>query len=239
MTSVASSHSDMASRVGAGPSSRLSRDDPTSLTSFNPFQDADEQDQSSYTLVTALFSRVKNSIAAATTSPATAVNAGPTQPVPITTASNLPPQPPVEQSKRPALTPHHLSYASSSSSSFRPTTKPAVAASHGQGMKLSSRPAQPLVSLTPAISEAPSVDREERVFDRPPSRADSIPIFYDASPDIHGYNTSIPGFQLPDDARSIRTTAMSVRRSDSVSKVIRRIRGEGTYIISSSRCAEN
>jgi 1-phosphatidylinositol-3-phosphate 5-kinase len=42
------------------------------------------------------------------------------------------------------------------------------------------------------------------------------------------YGTTIPGFSIPEDARSIRT-ATSVKRSASVSKVIRRIRGEGTH----------
>jgi 1-phosphatidylinositol-3-phosphate 5-kinase len=40
------------------------------------------------------------------------------------------------------------------------------------------------------------------------------------------YGTTIPGFSIPEDARSIRTS-VSVKRSASVSKVIRRIRGEG------------
>src|SRR5882762_8197778 len=54
----------------SGPSS-LSRsrsstklDDVSCLTSFNPFSEEDENDQSSYTLVTSLFSRMKNSLAA-------------------------------------------------------------------------------------------------------------------------------------------------------------------------------
>jgi 1-phosphatidylinositol-3-phosphate 5-kinase len=230
MASVASSYSEVGSRVGAGPSSRPFRDDPTSLTSFNPFEEADEQDQSSYTLVTALFSRVKNSITAATTSPTIAApvaNVTLTQPVQTTAATNAQPPAPSEQPKRPALTPHYLSHASSSS--FRAVKSNVT---HGQSkLQLSSQPAQPLVSLIPAISEAPSVDREDRVFDRPPSRADSIPTFYDPSPEMHGFNTSIPGFQLQDDARSIRTNAISIRRSDSVSKVIRRIRGEGASSI--------
>jgi 1-phosphatidylinositol-3-phosphate 5-kinase len=40
------------------------------------------------------------------------------------------------------------------------------------------------------------------------------------------YGTTIPGFSIPEDTKSIRTS-VSVKRSASVSKVIRRIRGEG------------
>ena len=69
------------------------------------------------------------------------------------------------------------------------------------------------------VSETPSYAGES---DRPPSRGGA----YGAdTPDGGGY--SIPGFPIQDsDARSIRTN-VSLRRSASVSKVIRRIRGEG------------
>ena len=87
--------------------------------------------------------------------------------------------------------------------------------------------APPLVSLTPVTSEplASFVD-----FERTPSQGASV-----YSPDGHdntGYGTYIPGFPMQDsDARSIRTTISvhNVKRSASVSKVIRRIRGEGAY----------
>lgn len=49
--------------------------------------------------------------------------------------------------------------------------------------------------------------------------------------DNSGYGTFIPGFPMPDsDARSIRTTASvnNFKRTASVSKVIRRLRGEGS-----------
>lgn len=38
----------------------------------------------------------------------------------------------------------------------------------------------------------------------------------------------IPGFPINDDTKSIRTTASGGRRNESASKVIRRIRGQGT-----------
>ena len=50
--------------VKSSSSSTKVVDDVTSLTSFNPFSEEDEHDQSSYTLVSSLFTRVKNSLAA-------------------------------------------------------------------------------------------------------------------------------------------------------------------------------
>ena len=78
--------------------------------------------------------------------------------------------------------------------------------------------------MTPVTSETPTyVDME-----RTPSQGGS---FY--PPEVQeggGYGTYIPGFPIQDsDARSIRTTAsVGMKRSASVSKVMRRIRGEGT-----------
>lgn len=54
------------------------------------------------------------------------------------------------------------------------------------------------------------------------------------------YGTSIPGFAIPDDARSVRTVA-STKRGASVSKVIRRLRGEGLsrdYWMDDEHCKE-
>jgi 1-phosphatidylinositol-3-phosphate 5-kinase len=74
------------------------------------------------------------------------------------------------------------------------------------------------------VSEAPSFITE---YDRTPSRNGSYtPVF--ETPDGGMFGTSIPGFPIQDDARSIRTST-SMNRSGSVSKVIRRIRGEGMF----------
>jgi 1-phosphatidylinositol-3-phosphate 5-kinase len=82
--------------------------------------------------------------------------------------------------------------------------------------------APPLVSLTPVVSEAPSFSIE---YDGTPTRNGSYtPVL--ETPDGGIFGTSIPGFPIQDDARSIRTST-SLNRSGSVSKVIRRIRGEG------------
>jgi hypothetical protein len=61
-------------------------------------------------------------------------------------------------------------------------------------------------------------------YDKLPTRVMSY------SPDGGIFGTAIPGFPIPDDARSIRT-ATSLQRSGSVSKVIRRVRGEGKLFV--------
>ena len=88
---------------------------------------------------------------------------------------------------------------------------------------LASNVAPPLVSLTPVVSEVPTFHSE---YELTPSRSGAFSL--DANDGMYG--TAIPGFPIQDDARSIRTTG-SLKRNNSVSKVIRRIRGEGTSII--------
>ena len=89
----------------------------------------------------------------------------------------------------------------------------------------------PLVSLTPVISEPVNSFAE---FERTPSQGASL-----YSPEGQdGSGTYIPGFPMPDsDARSIRTTGSinNFKRSASVSKVIRRLRGEGTLALCQQR----
>ncbi|KAG6380808.1 hypothetical protein JVT61DRAFT_5192 [Boletus reticuloceps] len=190
--------------LGRSRSSTKLADDVISLTSFNPFSEEDENDQSSYALVTSLFSRMKSSFA-----------------TPLAVASTVPPPPgpqsvPNNDQRRPSATTlynNHSSFSSKSSSEQRPVSLKLVSAV----------PAPPLVSLTPVVFEAPSFGHDS---DRSLSRGAHIPPFYEA-PDGGAVGTSIPGFPIQDDARSIRTSA-SLNRSASVSKVIRRIRGEGT-----------
>ncbi|KAI0081129.1 hypothetical protein K474DRAFT_1614205 [Panus rudis PR-1116 ss-1] len=195
-------------------------DDVTSLTSFNPFSEEDDNDQSSYALVTSLLSRVKNTLSAPLSSSTAAVSS-PQPP-------SVPPPPSSTQtadSRRPSI--HQSNSANSNKSNAeRPTSLTVNPAN----------PAPPLVSLTPVTSETPSyVDNE-----RTPSQG----AYY--SPDLGdggGYGTAIPGFTIQDsDARSIRTTASTnMKRSASVSKVIRRIRGEGLsrdYWMDDALCKE-
>ncbi|KAF8899170.1 hypothetical protein BD779DRAFT_1607711 [Infundibulicybe gibba] len=201
-------------------------DDVTSLTSFNPFAEEDENDQSSYTIVTSILSRVKNSLSAPLSS-AVAVAAGTNG----TNGSSNPggvPGPGLSDQRRPSTTLQtQSSFSSRGSANERPnpfSTGPVQAA-------------PPLISLTPAQSEVPTYSLD---YERSPSRSGS---FYGQATDTADgplFGTSIPGFPIQDDARSIKTTA-SMHRSGSVSKVIRRIRGEGLsrdYWMDDENCKE-
>ncbi|KAH7930487.1 hypothetical protein BV22DRAFT_65990 [Leucogyrophana mollusca] len=192
-------------------------DDVASLTSFNPFSEEDENDQSSYALVSSLFSRMKNSFA-----------------VPLSSAGSAPPPNGTSsangsEQRRPsaaALNTTYSSFSSRSTAAERPSSLTVVP----------SNPAPPLVSLTPVVSEAPTFSPE---YDRSPSRNGQYTPVYE-TPDGGVFGTAIPGFPIQDDARSIRTTA-SLNRSASVSKVIRRIRGEGLsrdYWMDDENCKE-
>lgn len=200
--------------LGRAPSSRSRSssklDDVPSLTSFNPFSEEDEHDQSSYALVSSLFSKVKNTFAA----PLVSATAAATAPAPekantIQSTSTVEPRRPSIQFSN--------SNTSNKSNPDRPNPLHVI----------QSNPAPPLVSLTPVTCETPTyVDME-----RTPSQGGS---FYPPEvPEGGGYGTYIPGFPIQDsDARSIRTTAsVGVKRSASVSKVIRRIRGEGMFLL--------
>ncbi|KII94016.1 hypothetical protein PLICRDRAFT_50006 [Plicaturopsis crispa FD-325 SS-3] len=199
-------------------------DDVASLTSFNPFSEEDENDQSSYTLVTSLFSRMKNTLAA----PLSSAVAGST----ISNANGAT-NGQVPEPRRPSYTTVQSTQSSSSSKvphAERPNSLTVVP----------SNPAPPLVSLTPVVSEAPSFNVEyDR--DRSPSRNGQYysPVY--ESPDGGMFGTAIPGFPIQDDARSVRTSVSTVNRSASVSKVIRRIRGEGLskdYWMDDENCKE-
>lgn len=175
-------------------------DDATSLTSFNPFSEEDEHDQSSYALVSSIFSKVKNTLSAPLSS------AGPSATPAYPSAA---PERAAPEQRRPSL-----QYSTSNQSN-----KSGGDRSHPFSI-VASNPAPPLVSLTPVVSETPSYAGE---YDRSSSRGDGY--YGSETPDGGGY--AIPGFPIQDsDARSIRTN-VSLRRSASVSKVIRRIQGEG------------
>lgn len=123
---------------------------------------------------------------------------GPTSPVSANESANKP---------KPKPTPAPTAQTPIRAPSLRPATK-----SLRPG---GSNPAPPLVSFAPIAVEQPRFVAEG---------AYPSPQTYDA---IEGtYGTSIPGFTIPDDARSVRTMA-STKRGVSVSKVIRRLRGEG------------
>ena len=183
-------------------------EDVTSLTSFNPFSEEDENDQSSYALMTSLLSKMKNTFTtplslAPPPSTSGASAAGPTNSAPT------------ERRRQPtSVAQIHSPNESLQSTSERPPSMNAVP----------SLVAPPLVSLTPVVSEGLSFNID---FDLSLPRGAFIHPSASDSLDGGLYGTTIPGFSIPEDARSIRTT-VSVKRSASVSKVIRRIRGEGT-----------
>lgn len=204
-TAYTSEPSDVSS-----PSQASSRqlEDVMSLTSFNPFSEEDENDQSSYALMSSIFSKVKNTFTTPLSSAPPPSTAG---------ASALgPPNSAPTERRRPANSVvQNNSNESSQSSSERPPSLTVVP----------SNAAPPLVSLTPVVSEGLSFNID---FDLSLSRGALVNPSTSDSLDGGLYGTTIPGFSIPEDARSIRTTT-SVKRSASVSKVIRRIRGEGTY----------
>ncbi|KAF5352664.1 hypothetical protein D9756_005838 [Leucocoprinus leucothites] len=195
-------------------------DDVTSLTSFNPFAEEDENDQASYTF-TSILSRVKNTFAASAAATAAAA---------VTRDQNVIPGAPVTDSQR------RPSYTTTPSQTSGSSTKPVIAE---RPFSLSTAPAQaapPLVSLTPAQSEIPSFNVE---YDPSYTRRNTSSPVYEAG-DGAPFGTSIPGFPIQDDARSIRT-ATSLHRSGSVSKVMRRLRGEGLskdYWMDDENCKE-
>jgi 1-phosphatidylinositol-3-phosphate 5-kinase len=158
------------------------------LTSFNPFQEDDDVDQSSYAYVSSLLSMVRNTFTQApSTKPAPAVSSGTSQP---TISEN---QPRVGERKK-------------------------------NLQVISKNPAPPLVSVTPVVSESPSLQRD---IDSPISRT-GLFSFTTNDATEGPYGTAIPGFPIADDARSIKTsTSVGHKKSASVSKVIRRLRGEG------------
>ena len=183
--------------------------DVASLTSYNPFSEEDENDQSSYTLVTSIFSRMKNTLSAPLSS-AVGTTAS-TQP-----SSNFSNQPiGASDIRRPSYTTAGSNFSSRITASERPNSLNAAP----------SHTAPPLVSLTPAHSEIPTYTVEyDRQMSQKASNSSAVD-FGDNS--LFG---AIPGFPIQDDARSIKTSA-SIHRSGSVSKVMRRLRGEGKKLL--------
>ncbi|KAJ7654729.1 hypothetical protein B0H17DRAFT_1266831 [Mycena rosella] len=205
-------------------STKLTVDDMTSLTSFNPFSEEDENDQS---FASILFSRMKNTLSGPLASVAAASSSG--APSNATTSANAAAA--TAEPRRSSYNIHqtNLNISSrTSASADRPNSLSAVHAAH---------PAPPLVSLTPAQSEVPTYSVE---YERSPSRTGMFTLPSYDSQDGGIFGTSIPGFPIQDDARSIKTTT-SLHRSNSVSKVIRRIRGEGLskdYWMDDENCKE-
>ncbi|KAK7063831.1 1-phosphatidylinositol-3-phosphate 5-kinase [Favolaschia claudopus] len=204
-------------------STKLAPDDLTSLTSFNPFSEEDENDQS---FVNLIFSKMKSTLSAPLAS-VTAVAGSSNAPNNASTSANA--TAPTSEARRPSYGLNHTSSnlsSRASASADRPTSLSAVHVA---------APAPPLVSLTPAQSEVPTYSVE---YERSPSRNGMLPSYDSQEGGFFG--TSIPGFPIQDDARSVKTTT-SLHRSNSVSRVIRRIRGEGLsrdYWMDDENCKE-
>ncbi|TDL28185.1 hypothetical protein BD410DRAFT_782156 [Rickenella mellea] len=199
-------------------------DDLTSLTSYNPFSEEDEHDQSSYTLVTSLLSRMKNTLTAPLTSSSTP--SGAPAPANVSGTSGG------AESRR---TSNVMSQNSGSNQVAKPVNeRPHPLTTVGSSTPI---PAPPLVSRVPVVSETPTYVAEA---DRTNTTRGGI--LFPAGESNEGglFGTSIPGFPIQDDARSIHTTT-SFKRSGSVSKVIRKIRGEGLsrdYWMDDDNCKE-
>ncbi|KAJ7150253.1 hypothetical protein C8R46DRAFT_1166756 [Mycena filopes] len=181
------------------------------LTSFNPFSEEDENES----FVTSIFSRMKNTLSAPLASVAAASSSAPSNP---STSANA---------VATAAEPRRPSYGANQNS-FHVSSRPSMSADRPNSLSAvhAAHPAPPLVSLTPAQSEVPTYNVE---YERSPSRTGMFPSY-----------DSQDGFPIPDDARSVKTTT-SLQRSNSVSKVIRRIRGEGLsrdYWMDDENCKE-
>lgn len=204
------------SRSTRTSSSKLA-DDVTSLTSFNPFSEEDEHDQSSYTLVTSIFSRMKNTLSAplsSTTTTSSNTTSG------VIANNQNPPQNASVEPRRPSFPQLQTASSGFSSRTNASDRRNPLMAGPGQA-------APPLVSLTPAQSELPTYTNPDH--DRAANNRTPYSPAFDST-DPMGFGTSIPGFPIPDDARSIKTST-SIHRSGSVSKVMRRLRGEGNSIL--------
>ncbi|KAF9567866.1 hypothetical protein CPC08DRAFT_807848 [Agrocybe pediades] len=206
-------------------SSTKMADDVTSLTSFNPFSEEDEHDQSSYGLVTSLFSRMKNSLSAPLSSAAPATS--------TSTVNNN-----INNATTNTTDARRPSYATAQTNTSNFSTRTGVSDRPNPLLAAPAQAAPPLVSLTPAQSELPTYTAAE--VDRVAGRPQYSPgPGFDVNDNLP-FGTAIPGFPIQDDARSIKT-ATSIQRSGSVSKVMRRLRGEGLsreYWMDDENCKE-
>ncbi len=195
-------------------------DDVTSLTSFNPFSEEDEHDQSSYTLVSSLFTRVRNSLPAPLSNAVAAASGSPApSPAPTVQAITTPSDSEIKRVNERNTQTQNLSPASRPQTETRP--RPFKFGSAGPSL------APPLVTPLSVDSELREPPTYNVDFESPSTGG----TFYSPTGESQEgglFGTAIPGFPIQDqsDARSIHTTT-SLRRSESASKIIRRIRGDG------------
>ncbi|KZO89685.1 hypothetical protein CALVIDRAFT_603485 [Calocera viscosa TUFC12733] len=255
--------SDTASLAAASNYSRSQRTtddhDTMSLTTSNPFEE--EQDYSSYQIVSRLMSKVKEAFVPSLGSGSPAMPSSPAQqsvPSGSSTMTNL--ADPRLHVRSPSARPAALTSMQPPPNPPRVTSPPLSNPSRAKSPTPSTRasfpimqsnPLPPLVSLTPVTSSVETTNvsattvpgrilthghPHPRPIGSPPSTTSLYPI----EATMH----SIPGFPLADDARtvaSVATNGAGLRRTESVSKVIRRIRGEGlskTYWMEDEHCKE-
>ncbi|EJD52194.1 hypothetical protein AURDEDRAFT_181710 [Auricularia subglabra TFB-10046 SS5] len=195
--------------------------DAATLTTFNPFSDEDEREQSSYALVTSLLTKVKHTLSA-----------------PLHASAPAPPQP--AQTQTPLQQRGSESTVQTVSSASSKTPSEPVAPPRPRHRSSRDRPhallktaalkptgiAPPLVSRTPAVPEPITYSSNAHAE----SSRMASGSYYAESVDIYGsIGTSIPGFpNIQDDAKSIHTvasaslTALNNVQKGSVSKAIRK-----------------
>ncbi|KAF5332625.1 hypothetical protein D9611_005067 [Ephemerocybe angulata] len=196
-------------------------DDVNTLTSHNPFAEQDEHEQSSVNKFINGFYSKMNSIlplSATGTSVGSAGSSGGASSVAPASGGGLSGANPLEP-RRPSLvtTATTNSTISSKTNQDRPQSL----------FTAPTQVAPPLVSLTPAQSEVPTFSLEygdgaQRQAGMPYSPS---PFGFDEGGGLIG--TSIPGFPIPDDTRSIKTSTSFQRTNSLSTKVMRRIRGDG------------
>ncbi|KZT55422.1 hypothetical protein CALCODRAFT_353571 [Calocera cornea HHB12733] len=255
--------SDTASLAAPSSSARSQRTtddhDAMSLTTSNPFEE--EQDYSSYQIVSRLMNKVKEAFVPSLGSGSPAMPSSPAQaslPSGSSTMTNL--ADPRLHVRSPSARPTALTSMPPPPNPPRVTSPPLSNPSRAKSPTPSTRaafpimqanPLPPLVSLTPVTSSVETTNvsatnvpgrilthghPHPRTIGSPPSTTSLYPI----EATMH----SIPGFPLADDARtvaSVATNGAGLRRTESVSKVIRRIRGEGlskTYWMEDEHCKE-
>jgi 1-phosphatidylinositol-3-phosphate 5-kinase len=201
--------------------------DAHQLTSYNPFSEEDEHEQGSYNaLVTSLFSRVRTSLVGGGVGGGgrESLSGGGEENVEGDNKANASPalMIPKENTKEPTR-PMPVSN-NSNGSNGRP---------NALSLSLPST-APPLVSLTPVTSESPFLHGQGFGGGHQHSGSNDYG-FYSPLDDTFGggaFGTSIPGFPIADDARSVRTSLSisgNPQGKGGVSRVIRKIRGEGEF----------
>ncbi|EJU00051.1 hypothetical protein DACRYDRAFT_117647 [Dacryopinax primogenitus] len=236
--------------------------DAMSLTTSNPFEE--EQDYTSYQIVSRLMNKVKEAFVPSlgTASPAPpSTPALPSIPSGSSTMTNLAdPRQVRSPSARPAPIMPNPAPPNPPRVTSPPLSHPSRAKSPTASMRafpiIQANPLPPLVSLTPVTS---SVETSNVLATAGPARIHThghshhhLPQAMASPPSttslypypVEANMTSIPGFPLPDDARtvaSVGTNGGGLRRTESVSKAIRRIRGEGLskkYWMEDEHCKE-